>query len=121
MLMTALLLGVCMVFSNRVNRRAAHERRNAQRVLDPEKPLGRQGAYKLVLGQPYLLIIAAMMVVANLVNTTGEFILGQKVTEEAKPLAVVEIANPAGHELTAAGPHASAHKNMQHSMPARHR
>ena len=102
MLMTALLLGVCMVFSNRVNRRAADERRNAQRALDPEKPLGRRGAYKLVLGQPYLLIIAAMMIVANLVNTTGEFILGQKVTEEAKRLAVVEIANLAGHELSEA-------------------
>ncbi len=114
MLMTALLLGVCMVFSNRVNRRAAHERRNAQRALDPEKPLGRQGAYKLVLGQPYLLIIAAMMVVANLVNTTGEFILGQKVTEEAKRLAVVEIANPAGHELSEAAAHAIDQKKMQH-------
>ena len=114
MLMTALLLGGCMVFSNRVNRRAAHERRNAQRALDPEKPLGRQGAYKLVLGQPYLLIIAAMMVVANLVNTTGEFILGQKVTEEAKRLAVVEIANPAGHELSEAAAHAIDQKKMQH-------
>ena len=114
MLMTALLLGVCMVFSNRVNRRAAHERRNAQRALDPEKPLGRQGAHKLVLGQPYLLIIAAMMVVANLVNTTGEFILSQKVTEEAKRLAVVEIANPAGHELSEAAAHAIDQKKMQH-------
>ena len=114
MLMTALLLGVCMVFSNRVNRRAAHERRNAQRALDPEKPLGRQGAYKLVLGQPYLLIIAGMMIVANLVNTTGEFILGQKVTEEAKRLAVVEIANPAGHELSEAAAHAIDQKKMQH-------
>lgn len=114
MLMTALLLGVCMVFSNRVNRRAAHERRNAQRALDPEKPLGRRGAYKLVLGQPYLLIIAAMMIVANLVNTTGEFILGQKVTEEAKRLAVVEIANPAGHELSEAAAHAIDQKKMQH-------
>ncbi len=114
MLMTALLLGVCMVFSNRVNRRAAHERRNAQRVLDPEKPLGRQGAHKLVLGQPYLLIIAGMMIVANLVNTTGEFILSQKVTEEAKRLAVVEIANPAGHELSEAAAHAIDRKKMQH-------
>lgn len=113
MLMTALLLGVCMVFSNRVNRRAAHERRNAQRALDPEKPLGRQGAYKLVLGQPYLLIIAAMMIVANLVNTTGEFILGQKVTEEAKRLAVVEIANPTGHELSEAAAHAIDRKKMR--------
>jgi len=113
MLMTALLLGVCMVFSNRVNRRAAHERRNAQRALDPEKPLGRRGAYKLVLGQPYLLIIAGMMIVANLVNTTGEFILGQKVTEEAKRLAVVEIANPAGHELSQAAAHAIDRKKMQ--------
>ena len=113
MLMTALLLGFCMVFSNRVNRRAAHERRNAQRALDPEKALGRQGAYKLVLGQPYLLIIAAMMIVANLVNTTGEFILGQKVTEEAKRLAVVEIANPAGHELSQAAAHAIDRKKMQ--------
>ena len=77
------------------------------------KPLGRQGAYKLVLGQPYLLIIAAMMIVANLANTTGEFILGQKVTEEAKRLAVVEIANPAGHELSQAAAHAIDRKKMQ--------
>ena len=34
--------------------------------------------------QRYLLLIALLMVVANLVNTTGEYILSKKVTDEAR-------------------------------------
>jgi AAA family ATP:ADP antiporter len=46
--------------------------------------LARGGAFKLVLGKRYLLLIALLMVILNLVNTTGEFILGKVVTQEAR-------------------------------------
>jgi ATP:ADP antiporter, AAA family len=113
MLTTALLLATCMVFSNRVNRRTAGESRTANPVVDSEKPLGRHGSFKLVFGKPYLLIIAAMMVVSNIVNTTGEFILAQKVTEEATRIATIEIAEPATNQLQQLAAHGIDQKRMQ--------
>jgi AAA family ATP:ADP antiporter len=92
MLVTACLLGICMVFSNWVNRRTAGESRDTNRAADAERPLGRQGAFKLIAGQPYLLLIAALMVGSNVVNTTGEFLLGQKVTEEAQRITGADSA-----------------------------
>jgi AAA family ATP:ADP antiporter len=95
MLVTASLLGMCIVFSNWVNQRSVGENRNAKRAADSEKPLGGQGAFKLIAGQPYLLLIAALMVGSNVVNTTGEFLLGQKVTEEAQRIAMADSAHGA--------------------------
>lgn len=44
------------------------------------------GAFKLVLRSRYLLMIAAAMFLANLVNTTGEFILSRVVVDWAEDL-----------------------------------
>jgi len=44
----------------------------------------------LVIGQRYFLLIALLMVTLNLVNTTGEYIMGQKVTEEAHQFAAAQ-------------------------------
>ncbi len=41
-------------------------------------------AFSMVLNNKYLLLIALLMLILNWVNTTGEFILGQIVTEAAK-------------------------------------
>jgi AAA family ATP:ADP antiporter len=91
MLLTAALLGLCLVFPNVVNRM---ETKKAARKKggDTGKPLGKEGAFKLVVGKPYLFLIAFLMVVLNLVNTTGEFILGKTVTEEAQRVAAVQPA-----------------------------
>jgi AAA family ATP:ADP antiporter len=48
-----------------------------------EKPLEKQGGFKLVLKMKYLRLIAIMIVLYNLVNTTGEYILGSVVTAAA--------------------------------------
>lgn len=48
-----------------------------------EAPLSDEGGFKLALSVRYLRLIAIMVVVYNLVNTTGEFILGSVVTSEA--------------------------------------
>jgi AAA family ATP:ADP antiporter len=49
-----------------------------------ETPLEKEGGFKLVMSVKYLRLIAIMIVVYNLVNTTGEYILGSVVTEAAK-------------------------------------
>lgn len=47
------------------------------------RPLEKQGAFRLVLSQRYLWMIAIMIVLYNVVNTTGEYILGSVVTDNA--------------------------------------
>jgi len=66
---------------------AAAEDTSAQEKTEkarPEpKPSGRSG-FSLVFANRYLLLIAVMMVLANLVNTTGEYILGSRVKAAAE-------------------------------------
>jgi len=90
MLVTAGLLGVCLIFPNLVSRREAARGPRANDSGDADKPLAKVGAFKLVIGRRYLMLIAALMIVANVVNTTGEFIMGKSVTEEAQRLAKSE-------------------------------
>jgi AAA family ATP:ADP antiporter len=54
-------------------------------------PLGRSGAFRLVLQNRYLLlIIALLMLFLNWVNTTGEYILGRTVKEAAAALLAAD-------------------------------
>ncbi|NKB70806.1 MAG: MFS transporter [Candidatus Latescibacteria bacterium] len=48
-----------------------------------EEPIGSEGAFKLVLENKYLLLIALLMLLLNWVNTTGEYILGRTVQQAA--------------------------------------
>lgn len=48
-----------------------------------EEPLGDTGAFRLLMRNRYLLLIAFLMLVLNWVNTTGEYILGRAVREAA--------------------------------------
>jgi AAA family ATP:ADP antiporter len=48
-----------------------------------EQPLAKTGGFQLIMRQRYLLLIALLMVVLNLVNTIGEFLLGTLITSEA--------------------------------------
>lgn len=47
------------------------------------KPLGKEGGFQLILRDKYLFWIAVLIVLLNLVNTTGEYILGKLVKELA--------------------------------------
>ena len=87
MLVTAALLGVCLIFPNWVNRREIARSQHADNTRKVGPPLARGGAFKLVLGKRYLLLIAALMMLSNVVNTTGEFIMGKSVTQEAQRVA----------------------------------
>lgn len=81
----AAILGACIaltVVGARAAKRIPKTDEDAHDVS--EAPLSKEGGFKLVLGVPYLRLIAIMIVVYNLVNTTGEYILGSVVTETAK-------------------------------------
>lgn len=47
-----------------------------------DKPIGGDGAFKLIFSQRYLLLIAMLLLLLNVVNTLGEFLLGKVVTAE---------------------------------------
>jgi len=55
------------------------------------QPLTGGGGFGLVLRSPYLSVIAAMMVLLNAVNTTGEYFVSHLATDHARALAA---ANP---------------------------
>jgi AAA family ATP:ADP antiporter len=91
MLVAAVLLGLCMTLANWINASEEQPHQKAAKTTEAAKPLARGDGFKLVIGSRYLLLIALLMVVVNAVNTTGEFILGKRVTEEARN--AVEIAD----------------------------
>lgn len=90
MLVSGGILGICILITNVVNAREKRRGQVALKKEDVEKPLGKEGGFKLVMGQRYLLLIALLMLVLNLVNTTGEFILGKTVTAEAQKVVAME-------------------------------
>jgi AAA family ATP:ADP antiporter len=50
---------------------------------DDEKPLGPDGGLRLVIGDRYLRLIAMLAILVNVVNTTGEYLLGRLVVADA--------------------------------------
>ena len=88
---TRLLLGagvilvVCVLLArvvSRVTRRAAPA--GVQAAAD--KPLGKEGGFGLIRQDRYLTLIAALVVLLNVVNTSGEYLFGRYVVEQANAL-----------------------------------
>jgi AAA family ATP:ADP antiporter len=75
MLGAAALLALCLVLTNAVNAREKKGRESAK----PSDPSRERSGFTLVFTNRYLLLIALLMLVYNLVNTTGEYILGKTV------------------------------------------
>jgi AAA family ATP:ADP antiporter len=88
LLVAAAILGVCIVISNVVNAGAKTGAHAGAKNEHAEKPLGKVGGFQLVTAQRYLSLIALLVILLNLVNTTGEYILGKIVTEEAQEKSI---------------------------------
>jgi AAA family ATP:ADP antiporter len=60
----------------------------------PEPPPvgGRRSGFALALGNPYLRLLAVLLILLNIVNTTGEFILAGLVTARADALAAADVS-----------------------------
>jgi len=74
MLAAAALLSICLLLTNLVNVREA-----GTRSQKPRQPLRGRSGFALVFTDRYLLLIAILMLLYNIVNTTGEYILGKTV------------------------------------------
>jgi AAA family ATP:ADP antiporter len=85
MLVAAGLLGVCMLLANWVHRRE----NGCVQTGKSDDALKPDSGFQVVFKERYLLLIAMLIVLSNVVNTNGEFILGKSVIEHAKLAAAV--------------------------------
>jgi ATP:ADP antiporter, AAA family len=87
MLVAAGLLGICLLLTTWIHRRESDG--NPERAQMASQAVGSSGGFHLILRHRYLLLIATLVFLANLVNTTGEFILGKTVTQALQnPVAI---------------------------------
>jgi AAA family ATP:ADP antiporter len=82
MLVAAGVLATCVVVAEIINRRQVARATRAQ-AETAATPLGKEGGFELIAKDRYLLLIAILIVVLNVVNTTGEYLLGNFVVGES--------------------------------------
>jgi len=75
-----LMLALCLTLM--ANRRAIEHAEADQRDTGQET-LGREGGFELIFRDRYLLWIAVLIVLLNVVNTTGQYILNRLIVGEA--------------------------------------
>jgi ATP:ADP antiporter, AAA family len=75
-----------------VNRRSLGPAAAAGGAPAVETPLGKRNAFALVLGNRYILLVAVLLILLNVVNTVGEYILSHLVLEQASALAETDPA-----------------------------
>ena len=95
------MLVASLVLTNVVDRRESV--RPAVNEAPPQEPLGKAGAFELLLKKRYLLLIALLIFVLNWVNTTGEYILGRTVREAALAAAGTAASSEAAVEAFIGG------------------
>ena len=81
---SALLLSVSVALYLWINRRdrTAH--------AAPQAPMSSAGAFRLVLTSPYLRMVAALIVLLNVVNSTGEYLISRLLTAHVSELAALD-------------------------------
>ena len=87
--LAALLLFLTLVLYLAVNRNA-DDRTGVATAPQVEEPLGRSNAFWLVLSNRYILLIAVLLILLNVVNTIGEYILSDLVVTHASALAATD-------------------------------
>ena len=73
---------VCAILTAWINRLQVVRRIRAARKV-AEQPLSKEGGFQLIFRDRYLMLIAALLVLINIVNTSGEFLLSKLVVAEA--------------------------------------
>ncbi len=86
MLVAAGMLAVCLAMTNVIDRREKSRPRQTPKPRVSE-PLGPEGGFQLVMRQRYLLYIGLLMMVIQLVNTNGEYMMGRTFADAAKATA----------------------------------
>ncbi len=86
--MAAAILGGCLFLFNLIER--LHKRDAKPDDHTADDPIDGDGAWSLVLRDRYLLLLAALVLVAELVKTNGEFVLSSAAAEHASALLPAE-------------------------------
>jgi ATP:ADP antiporter, AAA family len=81
----ALVLVACVVVAHVLNRMSARDRTPGRQDTSGA-PLGKEGGFELIRKDKYLALIAALAVLLNVVNTSGEYLFGRYVVEQANAL-----------------------------------
>ncbi len=82
----AAILVVCALLARVANRKRPNAAVGAGvKAAAPadEKPLGKEGGFSLIFSDKYLMSIAFLTVLLNIVNTSGEYLFGRYVVEMA--------------------------------------
>ena len=112
MLVAAGLLAISVVIANIIHARENMPHRARAKSQDAELPASNETGFGSIFEHRYLLLIALLMVVVNVVNTTGDFILSKTVTEGAHTAIAEEerqLAAVGDERLTAFGREKLAH------------
>src|SRR5581483_9273281 len=84
MLVSAGILLFCLALTNIIHRREKNRIPDTQARRHVERPLARDGAFRLIARQRYLLYIALLILVLNLVNSNGEYMRDKIFTQAAQ-------------------------------------
>jgi AAA family ATP:ADP antiporter len=79
----AIGLAVCVVLSRVVNRVTTRAGEKGDAPVRAEEPLGSENGFQMIFSDRYLLLIAVLAVLINVVNTTGEYLFGKYVVQAA--------------------------------------
>ena len=75
---------ICALLAQIVDRVTTRPSRQEQAGRPPTQPLGKEGGFELIRKDRYLLLIALLTVLLNVVNTSGEYLFGRYVVEQAQ-------------------------------------
>ena len=78
-------LAICVLLSQLVDRATTRGTPN-QSAKSGEKIAGTQSGFGMILSDRYLTLIAALTVLLNVVNTSGEYLFGRYVVDTAKAM-----------------------------------
>ena len=81
----AAILVVCVLLIQVVNRRIKNHETPAQAAA-ADQPLGKEGGFQLIFSDRYLMLMAVLTVLLNVVNTSGEYLFGRYVVDSANAM-----------------------------------
>jgi AAA family ATP:ADP antiporter len=85
------VLLLCVLLTLVVHRRESGRSRASETIQQADIPLGKEGGFELVFRNRYLRSIAILIVLLNVVNTTGQYVLNRMVESS------VDAEQAAGH------------------------
>ena len=83
MLAAGALLVVCLLIARVIHAREKN-RGDKARQKEASAPPGSRGGFKVIIEDKYLILLAALTLILNVVNSTGEFVLDTMIVETAK-------------------------------------